>query len=88
MRRLGRSQALAVPRVKRQTEPLALPNSNAVRVSLLGAVPTDGPLLGVGIREQQQVRDVLILCSALLRKVVVPTQQLKYGTDQVPLRSL
>ena len=77
--------SLAVPGVQGQTEPLALLDHDGVPVSLLGDASRGCPLLRGSVREQQQVRDVLVACRALLRQVVGPPQELQHRPDQLLL---
>ena len=77
--------SLAVPGVQGQAEPLALLHHDRVPVSLLGAASRGCPLLRGGVSEQQQVRDVLVACGALLGQVVRPPQELQHRPDQLLL---
>ena len=49
-----------VPTVEGKPKPLAFLNQQGVRVTVWGMTPGPGPRLGVGVGEQQMVRDVFV----------------------------
>ena len=85
VRRPGAAPSVRVAGVEREAEALALLDDDGVPEPLLGAYPRGGALLGAGVGEQQQVGDVLVAGRALLRQVVVPSQQLQHRADELLL---
>ena len=85
VRRPGPAPVLTVPGIESQAEPLALFHHDGVPVSCFADASRGCPLLRIGVREQQKVRDVLVACRALLWQVVRPPQKLQHRADQLLL---
>ena len=85
MRRIGLSFVVLVAGVQRQTETLALFYNGGVGVAFVGLAFRGGALLGVGVGEQQKIRNVLFTGCPLLRQVVGPSKELQNRADQLLL---
>ena len=86
MRRAGLGRVALVPAIQRHTEPLALFDDQGIEVTSVGFGFGCGPTLGLAVREEQQVRNVFVTGSPLLREVVGPSQEFQYRTDQLLFR--
>ena len=87
MRRPGLDLVALIPDIQRDTHPLALFDHRGIEITLVGFGSGSGLPLGLGVREEQQVRDVLVTGDPLLRQVIGPSQEFQYRTDQFLLSS-
>ena len=86
MRRPGLDLVSLIPDIQRDTHPLALFDHRGIEVTLVWFGSGSGLPLGLGVREEQQVRNVLVTGNPLLRQVVGPSQEFQYRTDQLLFR--
>ena len=82
----GLGRVALVPAIQGYAEPLALFDDQGIVVTSVRFDFGCGPTLGLAVREEQQVRDVFVTSSPLLRQVVGPPQEFQYRTDQLLLR--
>ena len=85
VRRPRPAPLIRVPCIQRESKPFALLDNPGVPVTLPGAASRSCALLGVRVREQQMVRDILVSRRPLLRKVVRPSQKLQHRPDYLLL---
>ena len=86
MRRAGLDLVALIPDIQRDTHPLTLFDHRGIEVTLVGFGSGSRLPLGLGVREEQQVRNVLVTGNPLLRQVVGPSQEFQYRTDQLLFR--
>ena len=75
-----------IPDIQREPQPLTLFDHGGIEVTLVGFSSGSRLPLGLGVREEQQVRNVLVTGNPLLRQVVGPSQEFQYRTDQFLFR--